>query len=90
MAVNMKAAGKTIEAINPFQPVRLADLTRQTVDAFVTAQKALLDVVRPEQHETHAREGARHQKAPARKPAAGAKRVGQRRTEPSHAEPVSA
>jgi hypothetical protein len=90
MAVELKAAGKAIEVINPFQSEALADLTRQTVDAFVTAQKALLDVVRPEHRETNAHEGARHHKEPARKPAAGARRVGQKRTESSHAEPVTA
>jgi hypothetical protein len=30
--------------MNPLPPAALADLTRQTVDTFVSAQKALLDI----------------------------------------------
>jgi len=83
MAVELKAAGKAMEAINPFQSEALADLTRQTADTFVTAQKALLDVVARPGH----RSEAHHEKEPARKPAAGAKKVAHKR---AAAEPVTA
>ena len=34
-----------MEVINPFPPLTLSDLTRRTVDSFVAAQKALLEVM---------------------------------------------
>ncbi|HTS27245.1 MAG TPA: hypothetical protein VMH81_15315 [Bryobacteraceae bacterium] len=88
MAIEFKAAGKAFEVINPWQSEVLTDLTRQSVDAFVTAQKALLDVVRPGQHAHEAR--VPHAKETAHKPAAGARKAGQKRTELAHAEPVTA
>jgi len=53
--------------INPLPATTLADLTRQTVDGFVTAQKALLDVMSKPVHEHH--EHHEHHQ-PARKPMA--------------------
>ena len=45
MAVNLKTARRTIEVVNPLPSGTVAELTRQTVDGFVAAQKALLDVM---------------------------------------------
>jgi len=63
LAVNLKAARRTLEVINPLPPATLADLTRQTVDSLVSAQKALLDAMpkAPREKEHH---------EPAKKPAA--------------------
>jgi len=71
MTVNLKSARRAVDAVNPFHlPVKstLEDLTRQTVDSFVAAQKALLDVMaKPGHAETH----QTHQRKPpaAKKPA---------------------
>jgi len=72
MAVNVKTVRHAADVVNPFHlPVRstLTDLTRQTVDSFVAAQKALLDVMAkpgPAAHE------APEHKPPVRKRAATA------------------
>jgi hypothetical protein len=61
LAVNLKTAQRTVQAINPLPPATLADLTRQTVDSLVTAQKALLDAMPKaarEHHEAHPRKPA--------------------------------
>jgi len=74
MSVNVKTVKKAADVVNPFHlPVKstLADLTRQTVDSFVAAQKALLDVMaKPGHAEAHE---APHHKPPVRKRAAAAK-----------------
>ncbi len=41
----MKTARKTMEVVNPIPAGTLQELTRQTVDGFVAAQKALLDIM---------------------------------------------
>jgi len=68
MSVNVKTVKKAADVVNPFHlPVKstLADLTRQTVDSFVAAQKALLDVMaKPGHAEAHE---APHHKPPVRK-----------------------
>lgn len=66
MAVNVKAAKKTVEALNPLPSVTLSGLTRQTVDSFVAAQKALLDTIG---RRAHAAPAEKHE-PPKRKPAA--------------------
>jgi hypothetical protein len=56
--------------MNPFPPLTLSDLTRQTVGSFVAAQKALLEVMSkpaPKTAETAA--SAPKRKAPPRKKA---------------------
>jgi hypothetical protein len=57
MSVNVKVARRAADVVNPLHlPVRstFADLTRQTVDSFVAAQKALLDVMaKPGHTEPH-------------------------------------
>jgi len=68
MSVNVKMAKRAVDVVNPYHlPVRstLADLTRQTVDSFVAAQKALLDVMaKPGHAEAHE---APHHKPPVHK-----------------------
>jgi len=69
MSVNVKVAKKTFDVLNPIPPITLSDLTRNTVDSFVSAQKALLEVMaKPTrmaaEHETP------HRKPAVRKPAA--------------------
>ena len=78
VAVELKAANKAVEIVNPFQSQVLADLTRQTVDTFVTAQKALLDMVARPPHKPQAEK-------PTRKPAAPAKKTGRKRVEAAQA-----
>ena len=69
--VNLKAARTAFEALNPFQPAILKRFSRDTVDNFVTAEKAMLDVMaKPARSASH---GENHspKKAPAhRHPAA--------------------
>jgi hypothetical protein len=43
--VNLKAARTAFEALNPFQPAILKRFSRDTVDNFVTAEKAMLDMM---------------------------------------------
>lgn len=45
MSVNMKLTGEAVRKLNPFPAFQFADVTRNTVKSFVTAQKALLDVM---------------------------------------------
>lgn len=71
MAVNLKTARRAVDVVNPFHlPVRstLSDLTRQTVDSFVVAQKALLDVMAKPGH-TETRETPRRRPAAAKRQA---------------------
>jgi len=73
MAVNVKTVRRAADVVNPFHmPVRstLADLTRQTVDSFVAAQKALLDVMAKPGHAAHE---PPERKPPVRKKAAAPK-----------------
>jgi len=72
MRVNVKAARRAIEVVNPAPGVTLADLTRQTVEGFVTAQKALWDVVSRPARAAGAAEKPRA-KRPGRKRAARAR-----------------
>lgn len=82
MSVNVRTVRRAADVVNPFHlPVRntLADLTRQTVDSFVAAQKALLDVMAKPGHTTA-------NEAPNRKPP-----LRKRGAAPKHeAEPVTA
>jgi len=71
IAVNLKTARKTVEAVNPVPPGLLAELTRQTVDGFMTAQKALMGAM---EKKAHAPEARPHPKTAARKRPARAKR----------------
>jgi hypothetical protein len=77
MSVNVKMAKRAVDTVNPFHlPVRstLADLTRQTVDSFVAAQKALLDVMaKPGHVEAHVAHEGPHHKPPVRKRGAAPK-----------------
>ena len=43
--VNLKAARTAFEALNPFQPAILKRFSRDTVENFVTAEKAMLEVM---------------------------------------------
>jgi hypothetical protein len=43
--VNLKAARTAFEALNPFQPAILKRFSRDTVENFVTAEKAMLEVL---------------------------------------------
>jgi hypothetical protein len=43
--VNLKAARTAFEGLNPFQPAIVKEFARNTVDNFVTAEKALLELV---------------------------------------------
>ncbi|HET9318727.1 MAG TPA: hypothetical protein VFO27_03090, partial [Bryobacteraceae bacterium] len=43
--VNVKTAQRAMNIFTPIPGTGLADLTRQGVESFVTAQKALLDVM---------------------------------------------
>jgi hypothetical protein len=43
--VNLKTARSIFDALNPFQPEIVKEFSRHTVENFVTAEKALLDVV---------------------------------------------
>lgn len=45
MKVNVAAASKAVEQLQPFPFIPLADLTRQGVKSYVDASKALMDVV---------------------------------------------
>ena len=75
ISVNVKTAKKAVDMVNPMHlPVRsvLSDLTRQTVDSFVSAQKALLDVMAKPVRAAEAPEGPRH-KPPMRKRTPAAK-----------------
>ena len=79
MSVNVKTVRRAADVVNPFHlPVRstLAGLTRQTVDSFVAAQKALLDVMaRPGHDEAHPvppRKPPMRKKSATSKPAAAA------------------
>jgi len=69
MAVNLRTARRTFEAINPLPPATLADLTRQTVDTFVAAQKALLDVVSKPAHTAQRHEPVKPKPAARKRPA---------------------
>ena len=61
MAVNVKAARKTVERAQSLPAGHdLSDLTRQTVDSFVVAQKALLDVMAKAGHPDELHETARN------------------------------
>jgi len=64
VGVNVKVTRRTIEMLNPLPPITLTGLTRHTVDSFVAAQKALLQVM---SKPVHAAEAAPH--ATAHKPA---------------------
>jgi hypothetical protein len=43
--VNIKAARGMFEALNPFQPAIVKEYSRHTVENFVTAEKAILDIM---------------------------------------------
>jgi hypothetical protein len=45
VAVTVKIGRDTVEKLNPFQAFSLTDITRNTVESFVSAQKALMDVM---------------------------------------------
>jgi hypothetical protein len=45
VAVNIKVTRETAQKLNLLPAFSLADMTRNTVDSFVTAQKALLEVM---------------------------------------------
>jgi hypothetical protein len=73
MSVNVQVARKTFDAINPIPPVTLSDITRTTVDSFVAAQKALLEVMQKPAAKVQAaihRETPSHTPSPKRKPPA--------------------
>jgi hypothetical protein len=45
VSVNVKVVREAADKLNPFPAFQFADVTRNTVESFVTAQKALLDVM---------------------------------------------
>jgi hypothetical protein len=45
VSVNLKATRKAVDVMNPFPPMTLADISRNTIGSFVSAQKALLEVL---------------------------------------------
>jgi len=45
VAVDIKVSRETLERMNPFSAIRFADITRNTVESLVTAQRALLDAI---------------------------------------------
>jgi len=65
--VNLKAARAALEALNPFQPAILKQFSRDTVDNFVTAEKAMLEMIsKPARTASHA-ENHSPKKSPPRK-----------------------
>ncbi len=64
---NVKAVGKTLDLLRPFPFLPLAELTREGVQSYVDAQKALMDVMLKHRN-GHKREAkkARHAKRPVR------------------------
>jgi hypothetical protein len=56
VTVNGKAVREGVEKLNPFPALQLADITRNTVESFVTAQKALLDAMAKRGHHAPAAE----------------------------------
>jgi hypothetical protein len=69
--VNMKAARAAFEALNPFEPAILKRFSRDTVENFVTAEKAMLDMV--SRRSTNHGENHSPKKSPPRKRPAAAK-----------------
>jgi hypothetical protein len=67
ISVNVKVAKKTFDVLNPIPPMTLSDLTRTTVDSFVSAQKALLEVMSKPDQPQHA---PQYHASPRRKPPA--------------------
>ncbi len=51
MDLNLKAVQKAADLYAPLPGKELADLTRQGVESFVAAQKALIDVMTKPKHE---------------------------------------
>jgi hypothetical protein len=49
--VNLKGVRKTADVYAPLPGKELVDLTRQGVESFVAAQKALIDVMTKPKHE---------------------------------------
>jgi hypothetical protein len=64
VAVNVKVARRTAEAINPIPSGALAEMTRQTVGSVMTAQNALLDVFNKPAHRAQAKPAAAPRKKP--------------------------
>ena len=75
--VNLKAARNAFEALNPFQPAIVKEFSRNTVENFVNAEKALLDTMSkparaakngdghaPKKAAPHKRPAARHEAVP--------------------------
>jgi hypothetical protein len=60
--LNVKVARKTMDVFTPMPAKELADLTRQGVESFVAAQKALLDVMTKPRNGTP-RHAAEHEEA---------------------------
>ena len=50
IGTSVKAGRNVTDLVAPFPRVALADLTRDTVETFVAAQKALLDIVVKPRH----------------------------------------
>jgi hypothetical protein len=72
--VNLKAARTAFEALNPFQPEIVKRFSRDTVENFVTAEKALLDIVQKPARAGNHGENHSPKKSPPRKRPAGVKR----------------
>ena len=70
--VNLKAARTAFEALNPFQPAILKRFSRDTVDNFVTAEKAMLDMMaKPARAASHGENHSPKKAPPSRKRPAG-------------------
>jgi len=72
--VNLKAARGAFEALNPFQPAIMKEFSRNTVDNFVSAEKALIDVMsKPARSNGHSEVHPKKKSPPRKHPAAAKK-----------------
>jgi hypothetical protein len=80
MSVNVKVVKRTFEELNPIPPITLSDITRNTVDSFVSAQKALLEVMAKPARAAAARHEPPRRAPAARKPAPHKRTATKRKT----------
>jgi hypothetical protein len=67
MNVYVKAAGKSMDLLQPLPFVPLGELTREAVKSYVDAQRSLMDaIVRPANGRVHTAKTERHAKRPVR------------------------
>lgn len=66
LTVNVKVGRETMHKLNPFPSFTFTDITRRTVDSFVTAQKALLEAMAKPSHSQVPPSGERAARKPKR------------------------